>query len=195
VYQGEELGMANPGFTELEKWRDIESLNYAAAAQRAGRPREAVLQGIAAMGRDNARTPMQWDAGCQAGFSTGTPWIDVSPDYSTVNAAAERADPGSVFHHYRKLIELRRRDRSVQLGDFTLLLAEHPSLYVFTRSLEGDRILIAANLSDGHEVLDLGPAWDVELRVVLANYASAPTLANRLVLRPWEAIVARVVAP
>jgi oligo-1,6-glucosidase len=192
VYQGEELGMTNPGFNTLDKWRDIESLNYAAAAFQAGVPDEAVLWSISEMGRDNARTPMQWDRGHQAGFTTGTPWIDVGPDYQAVNAEVERRDPGSVFHHYQKLIELRRRDRTVQLGDFTLLLAHHPRLHVFTRALDDDTLLVAANLSDEPDTLELGPSWDVGLGVVMATHPSPPTRANRVMLRPWEAIVARV---
>ena len=109
VYQGEELGMTNTNFVSIEDYRDIESVNYHADAMSLGLQAETVMAGLAARSRDNARTPMQWDDSSQAGFTQGIPWLPVNPNYVAINAeAAAVADPDSVFHHFRRLIQLRR---------------------------------------------------------------------------------------
>ena len=123
VYQGEELGMTNAPFNTIEDFRDIESLNHYAEAVADGAAPDDVLLSLRKMGRDNARTPMQWDAGPHAGFTTGEPWLGVNPNHVEINAEAARADPDSVFHHYRQLIELRHALPVVAHGDFTMLLA------------------------------------------------------------------------
>src|SRR5919202_2730700 len=133
VYQGEELGMTNPPFASIEDFRDIESVNHYAEAVAAGARPEDVLTSLRAMSRDNARTPMQWDDSQHAGFTTGTPWLAVNPNYVEVNAKAALADPDSVLHHYRRLIELRHSEPVVAHGDFTILLADDPRVYAYTR--------------------------------------------------------------
>jgi oligo-1,6-glucosidase len=189
VYQGEELGMANVGFTGVDQLRDIESVNHYRTAVAAGQDPAVVLDAIRRMGRDNARTPMQWDAGPQAGFTTGEPWIEVNPDHVDVNAAAQVDDPGSVFHHYRRLTELRHREPAVVHGDFTMLLPEHPSAYVFTRSYDGVELLVLGNFSGETLRLDLpdGEAW-AGAEVVIGNYDAVDDVAE---LRPWEGRVHR----
>jgi oligo-1,6-glucosidase len=189
VYQGEELGMANVGFTGVDQLRDIESVNHYRTAVAAGQDPAVVLDAIRRMGRDNARTPMQWDAGPQAGFTTGEPWIEVNPDHVDVNAAAQVDDPGSVFHHYRRLTELRHREPAVVHGDFTMLLPEHPSAYVFTRSYDGVELLVLGNFSGETLHLDLpdGEAW-AGAEVVIGNYDAVDDVAE---LRPWEGRVHR----
>src|SRR3712207_246038 len=124
VYQGEELGMANAPFASLEDFRDVESLNHFAQAVARGEDPAVVLAGLRRMSRDNARTPVQWDASEHAGFTTGKPWIAVNPDSAEWNAAAQRDDPTSVFAHHRRLITLRHDDPVVALGDFTMLRSE-----------------------------------------------------------------------
>ena len=188
VYQGEELGMTNAPWPDVTAMRDIESINYAAQAQAAGADPQRVLDGLRSHGRDNARTPMQWDDGPQAGFSTGTPWLPVNPNRSWLNAAAQVGVPGSVFEHYRALIALRHADRVVVDGTFHLLLADDPDLWVFERRLDGHpRLLVAANCSgvprDLPAVLD---AWR-DAVPVLSNYPAGPW--GRL--EPWEARVLR----
>ncbi|GEL98648.1 glycoside hydrolase family 13 protein [Cellulomonas terrae] len=185
VYQGEELGMTNAHFTRFDQYRDIETLNHVAVARSVGTGSdEDLLAGIAAMGRDNARTPMQWDDSPHAGFTTGTPWLEVNANYPSVNAAAERADPGSVFHHYRALIALRHEDPVVALGDFTMLLPDHEHVYAFTRRLGDETLTVLGNFSG--EVQDA--ALDGDLGdLVLGNYAGPVAPA----LRPWEARVYR----
>src|SRR4051812_28979671 len=147
VYQGEELGMANVPFRGIDDFSDVESVNYFAEAVLAGADPAVVLDALRTMSRDNARTPVQWDDSPSAGFTTGTPWLQVNPDYPEWNAAAQRDDPHSVLAHYRRLIALRHAEPVVALGDFTMLLPDHDDVYAFTRSLDGDTLLVVCNLS------------------------------------------------
>ncbi|HXO24065.1 MAG TPA: alpha-glucosidase, partial [Streptosporangiaceae bacterium] len=148
VYQGEELGMANAPFAAIGDFRDIETLNYyAQAAARGDVDLTTLLAAMVKMSRDQARTPVQWDASPNAGFTTGTPWIAVNPDYPEVNAAAEVGRPDSVFEHYRRLIELRHADPVITDGGFELLLPEHPAIWAFLRHGPQGELLVAANFS------------------------------------------------
>ena len=185
VYEGEELGMTNAPFDRIEAFRDIESLNHYAEAVANGDDPAAVLAGLRTMGRDNARTPMQWDASEHAGFTTGEPWIPVNPNHTEINAAAAVADPDSVFHHYRRLIELRHAEPVVAHGDFTMLLGDDERVYAFTRRLADVELLVLGNFSGEDAPVALREARG---ELVLGNYADA---GEELVLRPWEARVLR----
>jgi len=188
VYQGEELGMTNVPFASVEDFRDLESLNHMVESVGRGADPDVVLAALAPASRDNARTPMQWDASPHAGFTTGTPWISVHPNHTEVNAAAAWAEEDSVLHHYRRLIELRHTLPVVAHGRFAMLLAEHEQVYAFTRTWDEVRLLVIANLSGADVSL---PGLDGELPgldgvPVLSNY---PDAGQRTVLRPWEARV------
>ena len=193
VYQGEELGMTNAHFTALDDYRDIESLRYAEETGRRGHlTDEQVLDGLAFGSRDNARTPVQWDATSGAGFTTGQPWLPINPNYETVNADAERRDAASVFHHYRRLIALRHDDDVVRHGDFELILADDPHVYAFTRSLDGRTLAVLANFTGEPRTAPVSFAA-VAGALVIGNYPDAPSSASGTVsLRPWEAVVYRV---
>ncbi|WP_029288241.1 alpha-glucosidase [Cellulomonas sp. HZM] len=186
VFQGEELGMTNAPFAGVEDLRDVEALNHYAHALAQGREPDEVMHGIRAMGRDNARTPVQWDGSAQAGFTTGEPWLAVNPNHSWLNAAAQRDDPGSVLHHYRRLIELRHTLPVVADGDFRMLLAEHPHVYAYERTLDGTRLLVAANLSGETQAVEVDAAWAAG-EVVSTNGVDA-AFDDRLVLAPWAAV-------
>ncbi len=190
IYQGEELGMANAPFAGIDDFRDIESLNHYAAAVAAGRPEQEVLAGLRARSRDNARTPMQWDGGPHAGFTTGTPWLAVNPDYPRVNAEAAEADPDSVLHHYRRLIALRHTEPAVAHGDFRMLLPGHERVYAFVRGYRDTRLLVLGNFSDRTEPVDLpeADAWTAQ-EALIANYPCPA--GTSLLLRPWECRVLR----
>jgi oligo-1,6-glucosidase len=179
--------MTNAPFAAIEDFRDIESLNHYAEATAAGEDPAAVLAQLRAMGRDNARTPMQWDAGPQAGFTSGTPWIPVNPNHDTINAEAALADPDSVLHHYRRLIALRHDEPVVANGDFTMLLADDPQVYAFTRRLGDAELLVVVNVSSRPAAADVpdAAAW-ARAELLLSNVASD---ASSLVLEPWEARV------
>jgi oligo-1,6-glucosidase len=185
VYQGEEIGMANFPFASIDEFRDVESLNHHAAAVAAGADPAEVLAALRSRSRDNARTPVQWDASPSAGFTTGTPWLPVNPDHVSWNAAAQREDPHSVLAHYRRLIELRHTDDVVALGDFTMLLPEHEEVYAFTRSLGGRTLLVVCNLGrTAYPLASLLPEA-VGAELVLGNLPSS----DPAVLAPWEARV------
>jgi oligo-1,6-glucosidase len=187
VYQGEELGMTNVPLAGIEAFADIEAINAYTEAVATGADPDDVLRGLRAMGRDNARTPMQWDASEHAGFTTGTPWIPVNPNHREINADAAAADPDSVLHHYRKLIELRHAEPAVALGDFTMLLEDDPRVYAFTRRLEATELLVVANFSGEEDVAADVPGW-AGAELLLVNVAEP---APELVLGPWEARVYR----
>jgi oligo-1,6-glucosidase len=188
VYQGQEIGMANYPFTGLEDFRDVESLNHYVQAVSAGDDAAHVLAALRRMSRDNARTPVQWDDSPSAGFTTGTPWLPVNPDHTVWNADAQRGDPDSVLAHYRRLIALRHEEPVVALGDFTMLLPEHDDVYAFTRSLDGETLLVVCNLSrTPYGLAELLPEA-VGAELVLGNLrTSEPDVLN-----PWEARVLRL---
>ncbi|MET0324001.1 MAG: alpha-glucosidase [Ilumatobacteraceae bacterium] len=193
VYQGEELGMTNVEYTTIDDFRDIEARNHYAEAVAGGADPQAVIAAMGPMHRDNARTPMQWDDSPNAGFTTGRPWIAVNPNRRTINAAAARADPGSVFHHYRRLIELRHTDPVVVDGEFTMLLADDPHVYAFTRTLGDDALLVLANFTGETRRVDVdadGLAEWADAEIVIGNVDDGPP--PRLdELRPWEGVVRR----
>jgi oligo-1,6-glucosidase len=186
VYQGEEIGMTNVPFSSLEEFRDIESLNHAREAMAAGATFEELLPGLRHSSRDHARTPVQWDASPNAGFTTGEPWIGVNPNFTEINMAAAEDDDGSVFHHYRKLIELRRTMPVIALGDFTMLADDHPYVYAFTRALDDDVLLILGNFSGEDQTVDLDPSWD-DSTLILGNLPTPEPGLPVGALRPWEA--------
>jgi oligo-1,6-glucosidase len=195
VYQGDELAMANGPFTAITDYRDIETLRfYAEAAERPGTDLPALLAAMAKMSRDQGRTPVQWDASPGAGFTTGTPWLAVNPDHTTVNAAAQVGEPGSVFEHYRRLIALRHEDPVLTDGDFELLLPEHPAIWAFLRRTAEAELLVAANFSA--DVVDADLTLDADwadASVVLTSLDGDAPLQPPpgLKLRPWESVVWR----
>jgi oligo-1,6-glucosidase len=189
VYQGEELGMTNAGFTRLEQYVDLESLSWARQALARGVPEAEVLQSLAAKSRDNARTPMLWDAGAHGGFTSGTPWLPAHANRDAVNAESERADPDSVFHHYRRLIELRHTDEVVVDGRFELLLPDHPTVWAFTRTLDDVVLLVLANLTGDQVVLEPSDVPELAGSEVLLPTHPPP---YDLALRPWESRIHRV---
>jgi oligo-1,6-glucosidase len=185
VYQGEELGMTDYPWTGIEEFRDIESVNHHAVAVGSGQSPVDVLKALRVKSRDNARTPMQWDSSPHAGFTSGMPWLPVNPNFSGLNAAAQRDDPDSVLAHYRRLIALRHEVPAVAHGDFTMLLPDDPKVYAFTRAHEGVELLVLCNVSAGESDVDI-PGWtDAEL--LLGTHGTGGTGP----LAPWESRVLR----
>ena len=187
VYQGEELGMTSAHLTSLGQYQDIESLSWAREAAAGGVTEATILHVLATKSRDNARTPVQWDRSPQAGFTTGTPWLAVNPNHIEINAEAALADPDSVFHHYRRLIELRHTLPVVVHGDYRLLLPDDEQVFAYVRTLDGARLLVVANLSGEPAAFDLGPDAGMLRGEVLL--VSGPGAAARPVLGPWESRV------
>ena len=187
VYQGEELGMTNYPFTSLADFNDIEARNYAATAAQMPEYDEAeLLKNLAIGSRDNARTPVQWDDSPHAGFTTGTPWLPVNPNAGTINAKLAVADNDSVFHYYRRLIQLRHELPIVIHGEFELLLPEDERIFAYTRTHDGEQLLVLGNFSDEdiNVPLENAVTWS-EQPVLIGNYPPAEPTAE-IVLRPWE---------
>lgn len=147
IYQGQEIGMTNASFTSIDQINDLESINFYELALARGLRSADLMPAIAFKSRDNARTPMCWDASENAGFTSGVPWLPVNANAAEINAAAAMADPESVFHHYRKLIALRHELEVVRSGRFELLLPTDEKLFCYTRTLDAEQLLVVANWS------------------------------------------------
>ncbi|WP_031510803.1 alpha-glucosidase [Streptomyces megasporus] len=200
VYQGEELGMANAPFASIDDFRDIESLRHFEEEVRHGADPEKVLDALRVMGRDNARTPMQWDDSPEAGFTEGVPWIAVNPDHTEVNAAAQVADPDSVYHHYRRLIALRHTEPAVAFGDFTPLLPDDERIWAFLRRHEDasggvTELLVLANLGSEPASVPVPADWAGAEALLTDHPGAAPLSSPATLLAPWESRVHRRRAP
>lgn len=148
IYQGEEFGMTNVQFDSIEDYRDIETLNMYKEKIAAGKQVEDIMQSIYVKSRDNARTPVQWDDSENAGFTTGKPWIKVNPNYKNINAKDAMENPDSIFHYYRKLIQLRKQEETIVYGKFDLLAADDANIFAYTRTLNNDQLFIINNFSN-----------------------------------------------
>ncbi|MBV6712107.1 glycoside hydrolase family 13 protein [Paenibacillus chitinolyticus] len=192
IFQGEEIGMTNVEFDLIGDYRDVETINYYKQAKLLGKPQDEVMKAIWKKSRDNARTPMQWDDTANAGFTTGEPWIKVNPNYPGVNAAAAAADPQSVYHYYRSLIALRKKHPVIVYGEYKLLLPLDTEIYAYTRTLNGEKLLVILNFFDGTPEFrwpeELGEGKDAEL--LISNYDPVSVEdTGVLKLRPYEARV------
>lgn len=184
VYQGEELGMTNAYFDRLEDYRDIESINAFHQYVDNGLVKaEDMMRYLKEISRDNARTPMQWDDSRNAGFTTGTPWINVNPNYPKINAQAAVADPDSVFHYYQELIRLRHTLPVIVYGKFEGLLEDSETIYAYRRLLDGQVLTVACNFTDQEQACDL--CEDPAARELISNYKTHKTGT----LQPYEARV------
>ena len=184
IYQGQEIGMTNTRM-EIEEYRDIELLNMYKERIEKGYPREEVMKSIYAKGRDNARTPMQWDDTENAGFTKGTPWLKVNPNYREINAENAKKDPDSIFRYYQKLIQLRKSLPVLTEGAFDLLLPQDPSIFAYTRTDETDQLLILCNFTDQELPCSLKEQWK-DKEALISNYAQD---SRKDCLRPYEAVI------
>jgi oligo-1,6-glucosidase len=176
IYQGEEIGMTNVAFETIADYRDIETLNmYQEQVEEKGADPQAVLAIIHAKSRDNARTPVQWDASPNAGFTSGRPWIKVNPNYPAINVAQALADPDSIFYYYQQLIRLRKAYPVIVYGTYHLLLPDHEQIYAFTRTLDKQRLLVILNFSSDTPDFILPPEVEFSTHeLLIANYAVDP---------------------
>lgn len=184
IYQGEELGMTNVRFDSIEEYRDIETLNMYHERLDAGYDKKDIMESIYAKSRDNARTPMQWSAQRNAGFTTGTPWLGLNPNYSEINAEKEINDPDSVYQFYRRLIELRKTCPVFTDGKFELLLSEDEQIFAYTRTDQETEMLVCANFKREPSACPLLAQWK-DAEVLIHNYEEKIGKD----LRPYEAVI------
>ncbi|MDO4295216.1 MAG: alpha-glucosidase [bacterium] len=188
IYQGEELGMTNVPFQGIEDFRDIESINAFHELTEAGiMSEERMLECIRYKSRDNARTPFQWDDSENAGFTSGTPWIMLNPNYKTINAKEQLSRKDSVFHYYQKLIRLRKEQEVIVYGDYQLLLADSHEIYAYTRELDGQKLLTVCNFTKETVTVEV-PEEFVGGRLLISNTERKEVTKNDE-LQPYEAFV------
>ena len=187
IYQGEELGMTNAPFGGIEDFRDIESINAFRELTQNGMEAETILKYIRYKSRDNARTPFQWEDGPFAGFTTGTPWIMVNPNYKEINAKKALENPESVFYYYQKLIKLRKEKPVIVYGRYELLMEDHKALYAYTREYEGEKLLTVCNFTKESVEFEL-PEEFIKGTVLLSNVNRQKTEPS-FALEPYEALV------
>lgn len=188
VYQGEELGMTNCPFNTLDNFRDLESINaFHELTEQGKMTEEDMMAAIGYKGRDNARTPMQWDDSAYAGFSTTNPWIMVNPNYTKINARDQVNREDSVFKYYQKLIKLRHESELIVYGTYDLILDDDKDIYAYIRTLGDEKLIVYCNFSENTREVEL-PEEFVNKKVLISNYSDAK--ANpKITLRPYEAIV------
>lgn len=192
IYQGEEIGMTNVEFDGIEDYRDVEILNlWRERVLEKGEDAGNLLHAIHVKGRDNARTPMQWNDHANAGFTTGQPWIKVNPNYREINVEQALKDPNSIFYHYRSLIRLRHENPVIVYGRYDLILEDHPEIYAFTRTLDDEVWLVVNNFFAGEPVFELPEGLpNQSAQLMLSNYEANPDESlTQLRLRPYESRV------
>ena len=192
VYQGEELGMTNPRYSDISQYRDVESINYYKILQERGASKEEALAVLGERSRDNGRTPMQWKAGPNAGFTDGEPWIGIPENYSYINVEEENKDEDSILSCYKKLIRLRKEHRVIAEGDIGFIYRDHPQVLAYRRRTEEEELIVLANMT-GREAA-LAPAFDAGgWELLTASWKEAPAQAEGEIrmLRPFESQVWR----
>lgn len=191
IYQGEEIGMTNVRFQSIDEYRDIETLNmYKEKVIDHGEDIEKVMDSIYIKGRDNARTPMQWDDQNHAGFTTGEPWITVNPNYKEINVKQTIQDEGSIFYYYKKLIELRKNNEIVVYGSYDLILENNPSIFAYVRTYGDEKLLVIANFTADESVFEMPEDISYsESELFIHNYDVEIGSIDNITLRPYEAMV------
>ncbi|MDF2412052.1 MAG: alpha,alpha-phosphotrehalase [Aeromonas popoffii] len=190
IYQGEEIGMTNPGYQSIDDYQDVESRNIFAIKQAEGMSEAEILAILGAKSRDNSRTPMQWSAAPNAGFTKGEPWLTPAANYPEINAEAALADRDSVFWYYRDLIALRKAHPIFTQGDYQELLVGHQRIWAYTRSANGQTLLVVSNFY-GEPTEFVLPAQMLagEGRLLLGNYPDSPARPQSCMLRPYESLI------
>ncbi|CAN5601574.1 oligo-1,6-glucosidase [soil metagenome] len=184
-YNGDELGMTNARFDKIEDYKDMPALNEYKYQLANGGDMQQFIKELQFSSRDNGRTPFQWNSNTNAGFTTGAPWLKVNPNYTTINAAAQDKDPNSVLNYFRKMVQLRKTNKILVYGKYTLLDKDNPKVYAYTREMNGSKLLVLLNFSakiaNTNTGIDLSNA-----KVLISNYA---TTSSRGMLQPYEAVV------
>lgn len=190
IYQGEEFGMTNPKFNDIDEYRDVESLNMFQIMKEEGRSEEEILEILKQKSRDNSRTPVQWNDEKNAGFTAGTPWIPTAPNYKEINAEKALEDKDSIFYHYQKLIQLRKEYDIITDGDYQLLLEDHQDIFAYVRSNPHEKLLVINNFYGKETTFELPESLNGDsVEILLSNYQDSSTDIQQIQLRPYESIV------
>lgn len=191
IYQGQEIGMTNVQFDSIEDYNDVAMKNLYHLERGEGKSHEEVMEIIWKNGRDNSRTPMQWTNEAEAGFTTGTPWLKVNPNYPDINVEQSLKDPDSIYHYYRQMITLRKSTDTLIYGNYQLIASDHDQVYAYTRTLEKESYCIIVNMFEQETILDLSA--DLSLaELKMSNYHVNDPLNAKMSLRPFEARVYRL---
>jgi oligo-1,6-glucosidase len=177
-YNGDELGMTNAGFDKIEDYKDMPTLNEYQNRKNKGGDLNKFMQRIKFESRDNGRTPFQWNATAHAGFTTGTPWIKVNPNYKTLNAAAQEKDPNSCLNYFRRLVKLRKANPLMVYGKYTLLDKNNPKVYAYTREDQGQKLLVLLNFSSSKATADIELNTG-NAKLLLTNYQETPIIISK----------------
>ena len=188
TYYGDELGMTNIGFTKIEQYKDIAAINGYKKAATDGEDLDLYLQKLNLLSRDNGRTPMQWDATKNAGFSNETPWLPVHENHSTVNVLHQENDQNSVLNHFRKMVALRKDNLLLVYGNYAIIQDDHPTIYAYSRTLEDQQMIILLNFSELESSISL-PNFDHNKEVLINNYNELSIDENTITLKPYQAVV------
>ncbi|HIS60757.1 MAG TPA: alpha,alpha-phosphotrehalase [Candidatus Scybalomonas excrementigallinarum] len=188
VYQGEELGMTNAGFTDISQYQDVESINHFRILQEKGLTKSDAYRILQIHSRDNSRTPMQWENKENGGFTAGTPWIEVNKNYETINAKVEQEDKDSIFYYYQKLIELRKQYDVIAYGDFEEVVREHKDVIAYKRHYENETLFVISNFYGKETTLRLSENMN-EYEKLLGNYEGVNQIEEGLKLRPYETMI------
>lgn len=187
IYQGEEIGMTNPHFKSIEQYRDVESLNHYQILQDKGMTKEQALMILDVHSRDNSRTPMQWDDSINAGFTTGTPWIQTADNYTEINVKNSLEDKNSIFYYYQKLIQLRKNYDVIAYGDIKPLLREDKRVFAYERNYKGQKLIVICNFYPTTYEIEL--PYDLSnYKCILNNYKNEAK-AKKIALKPYETLV------
>lgn len=187
IYQGEEIGMTNPHFKSIEQYRDVESLNHYQILQDKGMTKEQALMILDVHSRDNSRTPMQWDDSINAGFTTGTPWIQTADNYTEINVKNSLEDKDSIFYYYQKLIQLRKNYNVIAYGDIKPLLREDKRVFAYERNYKGQKLIVICNFYPTTYEIEL--PYDLSnYKCILNNYKNEAK-AKKIALKPYETLV------
>ncbi|WP_031540694.1 MULTISPECIES: glycoside hydrolase family 13 protein [unclassified Bacillus (in: firmicutes)] len=191
IYQGEEIGMTNCPITDISQVNDIESINMYYERLEQGYTKEEIVHSINAKGRDNARTPIQWDETENSGFTVGTPWLHVNPNYTEINVKNNLEDPNSVFYCYQSLIQLRKDNPIVVWGDFELMEGTDEAIFAYTRKFEGKTWVVVANFDEQERMLNL-PQFSQCDEVIISNYHRESVDFSNIHLKPYEAFAVSI---
>jgi len=191
IYQGEEIGMTNVAFVSLEDYRDLETLNaFKELVEEKGKDPKVMMQAIYSRSRDNARTPVQWDTSQNAGFTSGTPWIKVNPNYKKLNVNVQLNDENSILNYYKKIIKLRKDHPIIIYGEYELILADNPHIYAYIRILNKHKLLVICSFTKEHTVFELPDNITHKcVKLLINNYKVADDDIKKMELRPYEARV------